>query len=288
MPSRNRKNQPILPSAPGSIRKGSDLGELLDRKAIDALIHNLTLVHPEFNGAGFRRACLTGLAPLSLMQRGHHFARALHAFLPQPYSKAIEVLLASLTPPQERTEGLGLAGFFYLPHVTYVGSYGLDASHNHGRDPFPLSMKAQHELTRRFTAEFSMRHFLIHQPERTLQQLMAWTDDPDPHVRRLCSEGSRPRLPWACRIPAFIKDPRPTLPILEALRDDTELYVRRSVANHLGDIAKDHRPLMFAICRKWLKGASDERCWLIRHALRHPAGKGDAEAIRLRKQAGGR
>ena len=119
-----------------------------------------------------------------------------------------------------------------------------------------------------------------------MERLQAWTTDSDPHVRRLCSEGTRPRLPWAMRIPAFVKDPRPTLPILETLKDDTDLYVRRSVANHLGDIAKDHPALVFDLCSRWLADASEERRWLIRHAIRHPARKGVKEALRLRKAAG--
>lgn len=146
-------------------------------------------------------------------------------------------------------------------------------------------MRAQYELTRRFSAEFSMRPFLIKWPERTLARLLEWTRDPDPHVRRLCSEGARPRLPWAMRIPAFVKDPRPVLPILEALKDDVDLYVRRSVANHLGDIAKDHPQLAFEICERWLEGGSTERKWMIRHAVRHPAKKGVRAALRLRKLA---
>ena len=146
-------------------------------------------------------------------------------------------------------------------------------------------MKAQYELTRRFSAEFSMRPFLIQWPERTLARLMEWTRDADPHVRRLCSEGARPRLPWAMRIPAFVADPTPVLPILEALKDDVDLYVRRSVANHIGDIAKDHPALAFEICERWLTGASAERKWMIRHAMRHPAKKGVKVALRLRKLA---
>jgi 3-methyladenine DNA glycosylase AlkC len=175
--------------------------------------------------------------------------------------------------------------FFYLPHVRFVAEYGLDAEHNGGRDPFEVSMRAQYELTRRFSAEFSMRAFLVRRQERTLKCLLDWTHDRDPHVRRLCSEGSRPRLPWAQRIPAFIEDPALTAPILERLKDDADLYVRRSVANHLADIAKDHPVFAFDRCERWLKGASAERRWLIRHALRHPAKKGVARALSIRARA---
>ena len=211
---------PRLPSAPRSIQAGSSLSALLDRDAIDCLIHNLSLVHPGFDGASFRKTALTGLKPLAILGRGHHLARALRAHLPQRYEDAVEVLVRSLTPPLPHEHDLGLAVFFYLPHVSFVAAYGLEPEQNAGSDPFEVSMKAQYELTRRFTAEFSMRPFLIRWSERTLARLLEWTRDPDPHVRRLCSEATRPRLPWAPRIPAFIRDPRPTLPILEALKDD--------------------------------------------------------------------
>jgi 3-methyladenine DNA glycosylase AlkC len=276
---------PRLPAAPRAIQKGSSLADLLDGEAVDCLAHNLALVHPRFDGESFRHAALDGLKPLAILQRGHHLARVLRKHLPANYGDAIEILLRSLTLPLTRTDDLGLGVFFYLPHVAFVAAYGLDAAHNGGRDPFEISMRAQRELTRRFSAEFSIRPFLIKWPDRTLARLLEWTRDPDPHVRRLCSEGARPRLPWAVRIPAFIKDPRPVLPILEALKDDADPYVRRSVANHLGDIAKDHPALAFEICECWLVGASAERKWLIRHAVRHPAKKGVQAALRLRKLA---
>lgn len=276
---------PRLPTAPHSIQKGSSLAALLDREAIEYLAHNLSLVHPDFDGKAFQLRALNGLKPLSILQRGHHLARALRDHLPERYEEAVHILIQSLTPPLTATEDLGLGVFFYLPHVSFVATYGLDPAHNEGRDPFKISMRAQYELTRRFSAEFSIRPFLIRWPERTLAQLMKWTDDPDPHVRRLCSEGTRPRLPWARRIPAFIKDPRPVLPILKALKDDPDLYVRRSVANHIGDIAKDHPRLAFELCEEWIEGATEERKWLLRHAVRHPAKKGVQAALRIRQLA---
>jgi len=121
--------------------------------------------------------------------------------------------------------------------------------------------------------------------ERTLTRINEWVFDPDPHVRRLCSEGTRLRLPWAPRIPAFINDPSPVLSILEALKDDKVLYVRRSVANHLGDIAKDHPEIVFAICEQWLIDATKDVKWLIRHALRYPAKKQNKIALQIRAAA---
>ncbi len=274
-----------LPAAPRSIAKGSSLAALLGPEAVECLAHNLAQVERGFDATAFRRTALNGLAPLGIMQRGAHLAAALRAHLPARYEDAIEILLRSLTPPLTATDDLGLGVFFYLPHVCFVATYGLEAAHNGGRDPFEVSMRAQYEITRRFSAEFSIRPFLIRSPERTLARLMEWTRDRDPHVRRLCSEGTRPRLPWAQRIAAFVRDPRPALPILEVLKDDSDIYVRRSVANHLGDIAKDHPALVFEICGRWVEGASAERKWLIRHAVRHPAKKGVDAALRLRKLA---
>jgi 3-methyladenine DNA glycosylase AlkC len=274
-----------IPAAPGSIQKGSSLAVLLDREAVECLAHNVSLVHGKFDGAGFRRAAMKDISPLAIMQRGAHLARVLREFLPARYEDAVEVLLRSLTPPQSPDDRPGLSVFFYLPHSSFIATYGLDAEHNGGRDPFEASMRAQYEITRRFTAEFSMRPFLIRWPERTLARLMEWTRDPDENIRRLCSEGSRPRLPWGLRIPSLIKDPRPALPILEALKDDPALYVRRSVANHVGDIAKDHPKIAFALCERWARGATEERKWMIRHAVRHPAKKGVPDALRLRQLA---
>jgi 3-methyladenine DNA glycosylase AlkC len=130
-----------------------------------------------------------------------------------------------------------------------------------------------------FTAEFSIRAFLEAHPEQTLARLRQWTCDPSHHVRRLVSEGTRPRLPWAPRLRAFQKDPRPVVELLELLKDDTELYVRRSVANNLNDIGKDHPELLTAIARRWLRGASDQRRWIVNHALRSAVKRADAGAL---------
>lgn len=274
-----------LPKAPSSIEKGRSLKQLLDRGAIECLANNLALVHTSFDARRFEKVALQGVKPLELLQRGRYLASVLFEFLPRPYHQAVDVLLASLTPPLSQTEQNGLAVFFYLPHICFIAQYGLNPEYNAGIDPFEISMRAQYELTRRFSAEFSIRNFLIQEQSRTLRKFKEWSSDPCPHVRRLCSEGARPRLPWAIRIPAFIKDPRPCLPILERLKDDESLYVRRSVANHLGDIAKDHRDLALSIAEKWLDGASRERKWVIRHAVRYLAKKGDPKALNLRSLA---
>jgi 3-methyladenine DNA glycosylase AlkC len=276
------EQQPTIPEAPRSIQKGTSLKELLSQKTLACLARNISLVYPDFASDSFVQLAVIGLEPLGLLERGHHIAGLLREHLPEPYEKAVQILIHSMTPPLLQTNSLGLGVFFYLPHSCFIGTFGLDSEKNGGRDPFGISMKAQYELTRRFSAEFSIRPFLIRWPERTLNQLLEWTQDADPHVRRLCAEGTRPRLPWAMHLLEFIKNPEPVLPILEKLKDDPDLYVRRSVANHLGDIAKNHLELVLGICNRWLQGASPERRWLIRHALRYPAKKGEKNAVRMR------
>ena len=140
-------------------------------------------------------------------------------------------------------------------------------------------MRAQHALTQLFTAEYSIRAFLEKHPEATLARLREWTADPSSHVRRLVSEGTRPRLPWAPRLRAFQKDPRPVLELLELLKDDPELYVRRSVANNLNDIGKDHPALLTTVAKRWLRDATPERRWIVGHALRSAVKRADAGAL---------
>ena len=123
-------------------------------------------------------------------------------------------------------------------------------------------------LTQRFTAEYAVRPFVEHYPEESVSILYDLVGDESPHVRRWCSEAVRPRLPWGKVLKALVEDPEPILPILEALIDDPELYVRRSVANNLNDISKDHPELVVDLCEEWYDESNEERMWVVRHALR--------------------
>jgi len=233
----------------------------------------ITAVHPQFDSRGFIAAVLDGFEALELMPRARHIAAALRRFLPDDYTRAANILIDSLGPKLERDAGNGMAPFFYLPHVFYVAAHGLDH--------FELSMRAQYELTQRFTAEFSIRPYLIHHPQRTLKTLATWSEDASVHVRRLVSEGTRPRLPWAMRLPAFQRDPQPVLALLERLKDDPELYVRRSVANNLNDIGKDNPDALLKTAARWLKNAPAPRAALVHHALRSSIKAGDRKALAL-------
>jgi 3-methyladenine DNA glycosylase AlkC len=237
-------------------------------RAISTMIH---AVLPSFRKEAFLRDALRGYGPLSLTARGKRIADALHAHLPADFPRAVDILLESASQPHEHRASSGMAGFLYMPHLLFVAAHGLEH--------FEESMRAQHALTQRFTAEFSIRAFLEKYPDRTLARLHQWTVDPSPHVRRLVSEGSRPRLPWAPRLRAFQRDPRPVIELLEKLKDDPELYVRRSVANNLNDIGKDHPELLASVARRWLRGASAERRWIVCHALRSAVKRAEPGAL---------
>ena len=219
------------------------LKDFFNAGLVREIASNISRACPDFDAAGFVRVGLDGLDHLELTQRGWHLAEALQEYLPQPFSKAADVLVASLGPEHAGSDEFGMAPFRYLPHVFFVQKYGLD--------DFEAAMRAQYELTKRFSAESSIRAFLVRYPEQTYARLLDWARDENVHVRRLVSEGSRPRLPWAPRLPAFQKDPQPVIALLELLKDDPERYVQRSVANNLNDIGKDHPEVAVAVCRRW-------------------------------------
>jgi 3-methyladenine DNA glycosylase AlkC len=237
-------------------------------RAIAAMI---SAVHDSFPQREFLRDALEGYEPLSLTARGAHIAAALHRHLPAEFPRAVKILVASATQKHAHQASSGMSSFIYMPHMMFISRHGLEH--------FEESMRAQHTLTQLFTAEFSIRAFIERHPEKTLARLRQWASDPSAHVRRLVSEGTRPRLPWAGRLRGFQKDPRPVIGLLELLKDDPELYVRRSVANNLNDIGKDHPELLTQIARRWLRGASAERRWIVNHALRSAVKRADAGAL---------
>jgi 3-methyladenine DNA glycosylase AlkC len=228
-------------------------------------------VHPAFAARAFLAQAHDGYEALELLPRARHIARAMAAHLPQSYPDALDIVLRSLGPPAERTMGNGLAAFVYLPHVYWIAEHGLDH--------LEPSVAAMHAITRRFSFEFGIRPFIERHPKAMLEVLARWADDPDVHVRRLVSEGTRPRLPWAPRLRTFERDPRPVIALLERLRDDPDDYVRRSVANHLNDLGRDDPALLVELCTRWARGAPAPRLRLIRHALRTLVKRGDPHAL---------
>lgn len=252
---------------------------LFNRQIILVMARHFQLQWPEFDSKGFSDKASKNLDALELKERSDQIMNAMIKYLPSDFRKAGKVILASLSPSQEgdifgaTADDDGIAGWAIMPMAHYVGLRG----HKH----FALSMTLFKELTKRFSSEFGIRFFLLDSPEKTLSTLKKWTKDNNRHVRRLVSEGTRPRLPWAMRLPLFIKDPSPVIELLDALKDDDEEYVRRSVANNLNDIAKDHPDVVADIAARWMKGASKERKQLIRHACRTLIKNGHKKILRV-------
>jgi 3-methyladenine DNA glycosylase AlkC len=236
---------------------------------------DLARAHPRFPARRFVSRACAGLDALELLDRGRHIARALAECLPGDYPRAVAILLRSLGPEHASDEliGAGMAPFFYLPHTLFVAEHGLGH--------FDLSMRAQYELTKRFSAEASIRPYIARYPERTLAVLRRWTKDRSAHVRRLVSEGTRLRLPWAGHVAWLDANPERVLALLELLKDDRSTLVRRSVANSLNDLGKAHPELLIRTCGTWLERATPERRALVEHALRSAVKRGLPDALKL-------
>lgn len=198
-----------------------------------------------------------------LKARLRHAAICLGQTLPKSYAQALKILRQ--VAPQSR-------GFDGMIFSEFVEVYGLA--------DWERSLPALEFFTRFGSAEFAVRPFLDRDPERAMAYVLRWAENADPHVRRLASEGCRPRLPWAMALPKFKADPSPIFPVLEKLKDDESEYVRKSVANNLNDISKDHPELMLEICERWF-GHSPRTDWIVKHACRGLLKARHARALKL-------
>ena len=231
----------------------------------------ITAVHPPFPADAFVSQIVPQLDGLEMKERSTVFVQALHDHLPAGFANAWAVLEAALGAELSSEDGMFADGWHHWPIAQFIETFGLE--------DFDVSVRAMHEITKRHTAEFAIRPFLIHHQEQMLAILHSWAEDENPHVRRLVSEGTRPRLPWAGHLYAFIEDPSPTLALLEKLKDDPAEYVRRSVSNHLNDITKDHPQLVIQTCARWWADGSPERRWIVQRALRTLVKDGDPDAL---------
>lgn len=256
---------------------------LINRDTVAATGAHLKRAWPRFDRKRFEAQATEGLEGLEFKSRAMQMAHALLATLPDDFAQACEVLQASLAPPlaldakgepvshSAAVAATGVAGWAVWSMGEFVARRGVH--------DVPTALACLHALTQRFTAEFAIRPLIQHHPAQVLDTLGQWVSDPSPHVRRLVSEGSRPRLPWGLRLQALVADPSPTLPLLRALQDDPSSYVRRSVANHLNDIAKDHPDLVAGWVRDHLIDAPLERSALLRHASRGLIKSGHAPTL---------
>ncbi|MBL0937845.1 MAG: DNA alkylation repair protein [Gemmatimonadaceae bacterium] len=256
--------------------------EFLNATLVREAAATLRRIDADFPAKAFERAIIPQLSGLELKARALCIADALEQHLPADFSKAVTLLTRALAPvtgsadtpmtdAAKAAKAEGMSGWILWPVGEYIARRGVD----HPK----LALTYLHAMTQRFTAEFAIRPILVAHEALVLETLKDWLNDPSAHVRRLVSEGTRPRLPWGLQLKQFIADPAPCLPLLAALMDDESEYVRRSVANHLNDIAKDHPALVTNWVVEHLRDASAARRALLKHASRTLIKKGHADML---------
>ena len=238
------------------------LKEIFNAERLQHIADEMSAVYPAFKSKTFLKHAQDGLAELSVMQRMARVSESLHAVLPLDYEDSLDVL-RELAPRLN-------SGFvsMCLPH--YVASYGGHA--------FDTSMDALKYFTTFGSSEFAIRYFLRSDLKRSLERMHDWTRDENHHVRRLASEGSRPRLPWSFRLEAVQADPQLAAGILDRLKADESLYVRKSVANHLNDVTKVHPQWVLDTIEGWSLD-NKHTAWIAKHALRSLIKQGDMRAL---------
>ncbi len=250
------------------------LRDVFSTQAVENLAKVIKINYSVFDEAGFVTTICQKMPDLQFGERSNLITDSLYEYLPKDFPLAIEILIDSLMP-----EISGQAGetewerFIIMPQCAYVSRYG--------KAHYDLAMNALYEMTKRFSAEGDLRTFVELEPEKSLEILHRWAEDPNVHVRRLVSEGTRPRLPLGKRLKLFIQNPKPLFSLLEKLKNDPELYVRRSLANNLNDIAKDNPDLVVETLERWQTENTPEMDWLIRHATRTLIKQGHPGALKL-------
>ena len=240
------------------------LKEMFNKPFYTKLAIELHKADKHFHPDKFVKEVTSNIEQLSLNERLRYTSVVLKNHLPADYKKSIGIL--SKTIPHIGT------GYTSLVFPDFVGLFG--------HDNFDVSMEALKYYTQFGSSEFAIREYLKRDFSRTIKVMHTWADDKNHHVRRLASEGSRPRLPWSFKLDAVINNPELTLPILEKLKTDPELYVKKSVANHLNDISKDNTDWMLKIVTRWDK-ANAHTLWIIKHASRTLIKKGNKQTLSL-------
>ena len=200
-----------------------------------------------------------------LKDRMRHITLTMGQFLPEDYEKAVAILLKSAGP---------FGGFEGMFFPDFIEVFGMEKQYR------KLSLDALRTLTQYSSSEFAIRPFLIEDLESTMHYMQKNASSKNEHIRRFASEGCRPRLPWAMALPELKKDPQLILPILESLKNDDSLYVRKSVANNLNDISKDHPALALRLGKKWV-GKKENQNWIVKHGLRTLLKQGESKALNL-------
>jgi len=240
------------------------LKNLYSAELIKALCQELNSLYQKFDAKYFTDDVFDAQwGEKELKDRMAHISRSLYKQLPGAYPEAVEIL---------KKASLNFNGFEYMFFPGFVELYG--------QDEFEVSIDALEHFTERASSEFAVRPFIKKYGATMMAQMNAWADSENRHVRRLASEGCRPRLPWAMALPEFKNDPAPVLRILNKLKDDESEFVRRSVANNLNDISKDNPDVVLELARRWL-GDTPERDRLVKHACRTLLKQGQPEILKL-------
>ncbi|MCB2231576.1 DNA alkylation repair protein [bacterium] len=235
----------------------------LGARAVAGLASAIARVYKKFDAEGFAEAVMAdGFSERELKDRTQTIARHLREYLPKDYGKAVRILIK--TAPH-------VGSFENWSLTSYVELFGLEH--------FEESIAAMKALTPHSTCEFAIRPYMNRYTERMMPVLHEWALDPDEHVRRLAAEGSRPRGVWTAHITAFRKDPKPVLELLEKLKADPSLYVRKAVANNLNDISKDHPKAVIKTALRWQKDKQRHTEWIIKHACRSLIRQGSPEVF---------
>ncbi|MCP4987821.1 MAG: DNA alkylation repair protein [Colwellia sp.] len=245
----------------------------LNAASAERIAGAISQVYPSFAEEAFLQQVEQGLSALELKERVNHFIDILAKHLPADFIDCHKIF-TQLKPHWNHGDPEDpLRAFAAWPVTDFIAKYGIGSP--------DLAFECMHYLTSLFSAEFAIRPFIQKYPELSSRYLKQWVTDEDYHVRRLTSEGTRPRLPWGIRLQEFCQDPTPNLALLEQLKDDDSEYVRRSVANHLNDIAKDNPEIVIALCKDWQTNASTNTQWLIKHACRSLIKSGNPEVFPL-------
>lgn len=249
---------------------------LFNQAKVEKIAGEIRSVHPSFKAKAFVSDTIAKFPELELKGRISWISTCLKKHLPGNYREAVEVLLKALPPPNDpKLSDDDFGDFIYAAYLEYVAKYGCTKEH------LSFSLKALREMTKRFSAEDAIRYFINAFPTETLKVLSSWTKDSHYHVRRLCSEGTRPKLPWSQKIGIDVSVP---MPILDELFCDRTRYVIRSVANHINDISKVDADLAMDTLAKWKasgKQNADEMDYIVRHALRTLVKQGNPKAMNM-------
>lgn len=258
------------------------LKDLFDASFFQRLSEDLRLVLPHFDHLAFVRQVMDeAWEHKTYKQRITHITSILGQHLPSVYAEAIGLILRLLEVIQERLPDTQTIDDkrFNLFHLDYgpILDHFIELF---GLEDFETSVKAMERITQFTTCEFATHAFILRYPEAMMQQMLRWASHEHWAVRRLASEGCRPRLPWAMSLPSLKQDPTPILPILERLKNDPSRFVRLSVANNLNDISKDHPDVVIALAQQWW-GEAKAIDWVVKHGCRTLIKQGHMEALQL-------